>query len=100
VGIGLAGIVVTHKVAGPIFKMKKHLGEVSEGKYQVPWSLRKGDELVEFFESFRTMVVALRDEREAHMKVIQSAVDSLGDEKPEVTAALTKLRADMEKSLG
>lgn len=100
VGIGLAGIVVTHKVAGPIFKMKKHLGEVSEGKYQVPWSLRKGDELVEFFEAFRTMVVALRDEREAHMKVIQSAVEDLGDEKPEVKESLTKLRSDMEKSLG
>lgn len=99
-GIGLAGIVVTHKVAGPIFKMKKHLGEVSEGKYQVPWSLRKGDELVEFFEAFRTMVVALRDEREAHMKVLKEAMEDLGDEKPAVRESLSKLRSDMEKSLG
>lgn len=99
-GIGVAGIVVTHKVAGPIFKMKKHLGEVSEGKYQVPWSLRKGDELVEFFEAFRTMVVALRDEREAHMKALQDAMVELGDEKPEVKQSLSKLRSDMEKSLG
>lgn len=100
IGIGLAGIVVTHKVAGPIFKMKKHLGEVSEGKYQVPWSLRKGDELVEFFEAFRTMVVALRDEREAHMKVLSDAMVELGEEKPEIKESLSRLRADMEKSLG
>lgn len=100
VGIGLAGIIVTHKVAGPIFKMKKHLGEVAEGKYQVPWSLRKGDELVEFFEAFRTMVVALRDEREAHMKVLKDAMGKLGEEKPEIKESLSQLHSDMEKSLG
>ena len=100
VGIGIAGIVVTHKVAGPIFKMKRHLGEVAEGKYQVPWSLRKGDELVDFFETFRKMVVALRDEREAHMKVLEDAATALDDDKAEVRESLRKLRADMQKSLG
>lgn len=98
-GIGAAGIVVTHKVAGPIFKMKRHLGEVALGKYQVPWSLRKGDELVDFFESFRKMVVALRDEREAQMKVLQESIDRLGDDQTEVREALSKMRSDMEKSI-
>jgi hypothetical protein len=44
--------------------------------------------------------VALRDEREAQMKVLQDAMEQLGDEKPELKAALSKLRSEMEKSLG
>jgi len=66
----------------------------------VPWSLRKGDELVDFFETFRKMVVALRDEREAHMKVLEDAANALGDDKPEVQESLRNLRAEMQKSLG
>lgn len=99
-GIGAAGIFVTHKVAGPIFKMKRHLGEVAEGKFQVPWSLRKGDELVEFFEAFRSMVVSLRSDREAHLAQLESAASSL--EIGETTAAADKLRSlaeDMKKAL-
>lgn len=36
--IGFAGIIVTHRVAGPIFKMKRHLREVGEGtsRFLVP----------------------------------------------------------------
>ncbi len=63
IAIGFAAIVVTHKVAGPIFKMKRHLKEVAAGQLQVPWALRKGDELVDFFDAFREMVIALRERR-------------------------------------
>ena len=43
--IGFMGIVVTHKVAGPVYKMKRHLREVANGRLQVPNRLRRGDEL-------------------------------------------------------
>ncbi len=41
VALGLAGIVFTHKVAGPIFKMKRLLREVGSGKLVVRERLRK-----------------------------------------------------------
>ncbi len=41
VAIGFAAIVVTHKVAGPIFKMKRHLKEVAAGQLQVPWRFER-----------------------------------------------------------
>lgn len=101
VAIGMAGIFVTHKVAGPIFKMKRHLGEVAEGKYQVPWSLRKGDELVEFFEAFRTMVVALRADREKQIERLDDVLVALGDAgPPEAKEKVQALKADLETSLG
>ena len=45
IGIGLAGIVITHKVAGPIFKMTRQIRELGEGNWRIPAPLRKGDEL-------------------------------------------------------
>lgn len=58
--IGVAGIVFTHRIAGPIFKMKRLLREVGEGKLVVRERLRKGDELHHFFETFEKTVNQLR----------------------------------------
>lgn len=77
VGIGLAGIFVTHKVAGPIFKMTRHLRDVRKGRLEVPWGLRKGDELVEFFEEFRRMVATLRQHREDQIEELNRAIEQL-----------------------
>lgn len=72
--LGLAGIVITHKVAGPIFKMKRLLKEVGEGKLVVPGRLRKGDELVEFFDVFATMVEKLRVRQENEIEILDAAI--------------------------
>jgi hypothetical protein len=50
--IGLAGVVVTHKIAGPVFKMKRLLGELAKCHFRVVARLRKGDELQDFFDAF------------------------------------------------
>ena len=100
VGIGLAGIFVTHKVAGPIFKMKRHLRDVAKGRLEVPWGLRKGDELVDFFETFRKMVASLRQEREDQIAQLREAVEKLTPSaSEEALAPLKKLIFDLESSL-
>jgi len=100
VSIGLAGIFVTHKVAGPIYKMKRHLKEVARGKLEVPWGLRKGDELVHFFDAFRRMVASLRTEREGHIKRLNAVVSELGESVPdEKLVPLRELRDDLQKAL-
>ncbi len=75
--IGIAGILVTHKIAGPIYKMKRHLKEVTDGSYQVPRGLRKGDELVDFFEQFREMVMQLRERQEREIALLDGAIGRL-----------------------
>lgn len=65
IALGLLGIVFTHKVAGPIFKMKRLLRQVGEGKLVLRERLRKGDELKDFFETFERMVEDLRGRQEA-----------------------------------
>lgn len=100
VAIGVAGIVVTHKVAGPIFKMQRHLKDVAAGKLSVPWGLRKGDELVDFFESFREMVSSLRKQRQEQIARVDEVMEALeGTGNDEQVAKLRALRGDLEAGL-
>lgn len=109
VGIGLAGIVVTHKVAGPIFKMKRLLREVGEGKLILKERLRKGDELQHFFETFEKMVEDLREKQKAEIAKIDEILERL-EEAPRSSrgnrevdddgvALLKKLRAQMQDQI-
>lgn len=72
--IGLAGIFVTHKVAGPIHKMKRQIREVGEGSLKIPGKLRKGDELVDFFDTFSDMVKSLRERQKAEVDLLETAL--------------------------
>jgi len=93
IGIGLAGIVVTHKIAGPIYKMTRQIKDMSDGTWEVPYALRKGDELVSFFGAFRDMVLSLRELREKELVLLDEAIaDVDGD-----TDKLDALRVEMHK---
>jgi nitrogen fixation/metabolism regulation signal transduction histidine kinase len=100
IGVGLAGIVVTHRVAGPIYKMRKQLQALGDGNYQVPYPLRKGDELVDFFEAFRTMVQKLRKRQEEEIQLLDRAILNLKEKtSEEELKELSSLRANMQSSL-
>ncbi|MBK7581403.1 MAG: HAMP domain-containing protein [Myxococcales bacterium] len=100
VGIGVAGILVTHKVAGPIYKMKRQIREVGEGKLKIPGKLRKGDELVDFFEAFNDMVVNWRKRQEDEIALLDEAMKKLeGSVAAGEMETLRKLRADMQSTL-
>lgn len=99
-GIGVAGILVTHKVAGPIYKMKRQIREVGEGKLKIPGKLRKGDELVDFFEAFNDMVVAWRKRQEDEIALLDAAMKQLeGKAEAADLEPLKKLRAEMQGTL-
>lgn len=98
--IGFAGIFVTHKVAGPIFKMKRQISDVGEGRLKIPGKLRKGDELVEFFETFETMVVNLRQRQEEEIAKLERAIASLEPKaEPGELEPLYQLRNEMKAAL-
>ena len=103
IAIGMAGIVVTHRVAGPIFKMKRLLRQVGEGQLVVRERLRKGDELQHFFDTFEKMVEDLRARQEAEIAKVDAILEKLErDEQrsPEDGIALLKeLRREMRQQL-
>jgi nitrogen fixation/metabolism regulation signal transduction histidine kinase len=99
--IGLAGIVVTHRVAGPIYKMTRQIKDVTGGDFTVPASLRKGDELVGFFEAFREMVQSLRDRRKKEIGDLEVAMEKLEPTSaPRELGPLRELRDRMRRPLG
>lgn len=79
IGMGLLGIVFTHKVAGPVYKMKRLLREVGAGKLVVRERLRKGDELQHFFEAFEKMVDELRKRQEAEIAKVDHILEKLSE---------------------
>ena len=70
--LGATGIVVTHRVVGPSYKLKRLISHVADGHLEVAGRLRKGDELQDVFLAFERMVLDLRSRQ-------QMEVDKLDD---------------------
>jgi hypothetical protein len=76
--IGTVGILITHKVAGPLHKIASLFARVRENRMgPAPNSLRKGDELQEFYTAYRDMHQALRARVEEDVRVLGDAVSAL-----------------------
>jgi nitrogen fixation/metabolism regulation signal transduction histidine kinase len=91
--IGLLGIYITHKVAGPVYKMTRLLKQVGEGNLHVDARLRKGDELRNFFETFTRMVGGLREIEKRQLAEVDVALAELdGGSKDAAVVALRRLR--------
>jgi nitrogen fixation/metabolism regulation signal transduction histidine kinase len=73
------GIVLTHKVAGPLFKVTLYLDKIRDGKLGQVYNLRKGDELVEFFGHFKAAHDALRKQEEGDIELLGRAAEKLTD---------------------
>jgi len=98
--IGLLGIYFTHKVAGPIHKMKRLLADVGQGNLRVQARLRKGDELQDFFDAFTHMVSSLRDIEKRQLDDVVRALAAVErGQHDEATAALGRVRDAMKHAL-
>lgn len=73
--IGMLGIYFTHKVVGPIYKMKLLLKQVGDGKLNFQGRLRKGDELQDLFEVFQAMVDKLKDRQRKEVEMLTEAIE-------------------------
>jgi methyl-accepting chemotaxis protein len=57
---GVFSIFVTHKIAGPLYRLKKSLDEIAAGNLNVKIKLRKKDELKDLAEHINVLVEELR----------------------------------------
>jgi len=82
-GLFLWGILVTHRIAGPLFIIDRYLGALRSGIYPDMRPLRRRDELQQFFESFSGMVDSMRERETQELEAISAALDKLpeGDAK-------------------
>lgn len=99
VAIGATAIVVTHRVVGPAFRLKRTFADVASGPLVVRGRLRKGDELQDVFEAFESLVTTLRERRETQAAELDKAIDAIEAEPREARAALVRIREAMTTEL-
>jgi hypothetical protein len=91
------GIVLTHKVAGPLHKITGHLDQIRDGKISVIYNLRKGDQLVDFFQHFKGAHDALRARAQEDIALLDKAIAAVGS--GPLVEELRAARARKEESL-
>ena len=107
-GLAVMGIKMTHKVAGPLYKVTLYLAKMRDGRYDKVYDLRKGDQLVEFYEHFKHAHAGVVKVEQADVARIRAALDAATasgaiERSPELAAAADELRAVLarkEKSFG
>ena len=113
IGVGLVVIlsaylvIMTHKVAGPLFKVTLYFDKMAEGKLGRVTPLRQGDMLQDFYQSFSDMHNAVRtravadadklDELVAKLKTAGNQADYRGEARSKLNDELDKLAAHVEK---
>lgn len=85
-GLAAIGIIITHRVVGPAWRMRRLLAKVGTGVFRVDERLRKGDELGSLFDSFVAMVDALRRAREDELAELDRAIARVEPGTPAMTA--------------
>jgi len=76
----LISIYTTHKVAGPMYKIKKLMSEVDGDSLHVDGKLRKGDEMWELFLSFNNMIERLRKHQREEARELEGLIEGLEEE--------------------
>jgi methyl-accepting chemotaxis protein len=83
IGIGLVMIlslylvVMTHRVAGPLFKISTYFDRMAEGKFGKVTPLREGDLLQDFFAQFKAMHESVRVRAVADADAMERALRAL-----------------------
>ena len=83
VGFGLVVIlsaylvIMTHKVAGPLFKVSHYFEQMAEGRLGNVTPLRRGDMLQDFFGDFKAMHESVREHAATDVAAMERALAAL-----------------------
>jgi len=101
--LGLLGVVITHRVAGPVFVMGHYLSVLAQGRFPRMRTLRRSDELRSFFAVFIQAVEAMKKREARHVAVLEEALVRMrtaAARSPELLGAVQALEAAaMERRL-
>jgi hypothetical protein len=102
VGLFGYGIKMTHKVAGPLHKVTLYFDKLSAGVYDEVYNLRKGDQLRDFYDHFKSAHGGLKQMQVEDIEVLRAVIEraeaeKLAERSPEIAAALDDLRATLKR---
>ncbi|MGC9043389.1 MAG: hypothetical protein ACP5KG_05985 [Myxococcota bacterium] len=90
------GILITHRIAGPIFIISRYVDSITDGKIPETRPLRKKDELKEFFEKFNRMLEALKERENIDIVAINDVLKTLENIKESLPP---ERKAEIEKEV-
>jgi hypothetical protein len=101
-GLAAYGLKMTHRVAGPLFKVRLYLTKMRQGRFDTVYNLRKGDQLIAFYDHFKRahggIVAMQRADLDQLAKVIAAAQAAGAGHHPAVVE-LRELVLRKEKSI-
>lgn len=101
VALGLTGIVITHRLVGPAFRLKQLLTTIGAGNLKVDVRLRKGDELQDVFDALREMVERLREEQRQEIAQLEEGLAKAREAgvSDDAMASIREVRDTMRRAL-
>jgi methyl-accepting chemotaxis protein len=101
VALGVTGIVVTHRLVGPAYRLKVLLRDVRDGHLRIRGRFRKGDELQDVFEVFQEMIDSLRAAQTKEIALLDDAIAKAKQAgvPPEAIAEVELVRERMRSAL-
>lgn len=101
IALGVTGILVTHRLVGPAYRLRALIGDVAHGHWRVRGRLRKGDELQDIFLAFEDMVESLRQAQREEIAMLDDALDKAraAGVPDEAIAEISEVRARMQSAL-
>ncbi|MBI3181422.1 MAG: signal protein [Myxococcales bacterium] len=93
--LGLFGVLLTHRVAGPVWVMSRYVAALAKGRYPAMRPLRRTDELRDLFDGFRGAVETVRQREVEEADQLERALSALGplSGNPDADQAMAALRA-------
>ncbi len=101
-GLAAYGIKMTHKVAGPLFKVSLYLNKMRDGRLDKVYNLRKGDQLIDFYEHFRHAhagIVKMQQTDIERVRAVIAAAEAAGAGDDPAVRELRELVARKERSI-
>src|SRR5215208_3437423 len=92
--LGLLGVVITHRVAGPVFVMGHYLQVLAQGRFPRMRTLRRSDELKTFFRTFIDAVDNMKIREAKHAALLEDVVQRMrasAARSPELATAIDAL---------
>lgn len=91
----LIGLVLSNKIAGPMYNIKRFLRKVASGNYETRLRLRRNDELQDLGRELNCLLSKLRSERDLRRQELSTVKDQID----EIETIVTVNAGDTERLL-
>ncbi|NOZ85837.1 MAG: methyl-accepting chemotaxis protein [Deltaproteobacteria bacterium] len=96
----LVGVLMTHRIAGPMYRIRRSLMDLAAGHLKEVGRLRKKDELKDLVEPFNELVTSLRDEATRDKDILDETIQALSKlNNEELKEIILKLTTQRERKI-